>query len=67
MPLMMGRLYHALIHAKVPEAEALAAAEEAASFENRVASVESTLTVIQWMVGTNIALNLIVLGRLFTR
>jgi hypothetical protein len=67
MPLMMSRLYQALLRAHVPEPDARDAAEEVASFDNRISRVESDLSVIKWMVGTNIALTLVAIGRLFTR
>jgi hypothetical protein len=36
-----------------------------AGYENRFAKLESDMTVLKWMVGTNIALTLGVFGRLF--
>lgn len=66
MPLMMGGLYDALRQAQgVPEDAARKAAEEVASYEDRLGRVERDLAILKWMVGTNIALTLLVLGRLF--
>jgi hypothetical protein len=62
---MMGKLYTALRDANVPEDHAREAAEEAASFENRLANVEARLLLLQWMVGSNLALTLAIVGRLF--
>ncbi|TPV99030.1 MAG: hypothetical protein USCAAHI_01524 [Beijerinckiaceae bacterium] len=56
MSLMLGRLYSALIEANVSENKAREASEEVAGFENRLANVESRLTLLTWMVGSNIAL-----------
>ena len=43
MPLMMSKLYHALIEAGVDEHLATEAAEEAAQYENRFAGIEARL------------------------
>jgi hypothetical protein len=55
MPIMMQKLYSALRRANVPEDEAAAAAIEAASYENRLASVESTLRLHTWILSVNTA------------
>jgi hypothetical protein len=61
----MGALYDALRQASgVTEDAARAAAEEAADYQRRLARIDSRLTLLTWMVGTNITLTLIVLGRL---
>jgi hypothetical protein len=65
MALMMGALYDALKSANVDDEKARKAAEEVAGFETRIASIDSRLAVLQWMLGSNIALTLIVLGKLF--
>jgi hypothetical protein len=41
MPLMMSKLYHALIEAGVDEHLATEAAEKAAQYENRFAGIEA--------------------------
>ena len=56
MPVLMADLYDALKAAGTPEDKARSAAAEAAAYENRIASVESKLNVLTWMVGTNIVL-----------
>ena len=63
MALMMGALYDALRQAQIPEPLARQAAEEVAAYENRIAGVERDLTILKWMVGTNIGLTLLVLGK----
>ena len=65
MALMLSKLYLALKEANVPEDKAAAAAEEVASFENRLAGVETKLSLLTWMIGVNITLNFVVIGRLF--
>jgi hypothetical protein len=66
MAIMMGRLYAALREANVAEDRAREAAEEAASFENRLAGVEARLLVLTWMVGFNLAMTAAIVARLFT-
>lgn len=67
MSLMMGSLYDALRRANVPDDVARTAAEEVASYDNRIAHVERKLDVLTWMAGTNIALTVVVLARLLTQ
>jgi hypothetical protein len=57
MPVMMEKLYDALRAAKVPEAQARAAAVEAAEHETRLGAIEGKLTLLAWMVGTLAAVN----------
>lgn len=66
MSLMMGSLYDALRRANVPDDVARQAAEEVAGYDNRIAHVERDLTVLKWMIASNIALTFAVLGRLLT-
>jgi len=58
----VGLLTGALKEANVAEDKAAAAAEEAASFENWLASLEAKLSFLTWMAGANITLTLLVLG-----
>jgi len=51
MAIMMAELYSALKEAGASEDRALRAAEEAASYENRLARIESDLLVMKWMLG----------------
>jgi len=64
---MLGKLYAAPRIANVPDAEAIAAAEEVAGFENRLAGVESKLALLAWTSAFNVALSIVILGRLFFR
>lgn len=61
MTLRLGALQDALLH---PGDEELArkAAEEVAGYENRLASIETRLSVLTWMVGFLIT---ITIGNLF--
>jgi hypothetical protein len=67
MAIMMARLYEALRLAQIPDDAARQAAEEAASYENRLAKLEGDLATVKWMLGINITLTLLVLGRLFIK
>jgi hypothetical protein len=67
MALMMGSLYDALKSADVPDEKAVKAAEEVASYENRLASLETKVDRLTWMVGANITLTVLVLGGLLWR
>ncbi|WP_428390840.1 hypothetical protein [Lichenicoccus sp.] len=40
-------------------------ATQVATYEVRLANVETRLSVLTWMVGANLALTLLVLGKLF--
>ncbi len=64
MALRMGALYDALLAAHVPEEQARKAAEEVADYNQRIGNMERDLALLKWMVGTNVALTLGVLGRL---
>jgi hypothetical protein len=58
MALMLGNLYEALREAGATHDKALAAAEEGASYESRLARIESDTRLLKWMVGVNIAITL---------
>jgi hypothetical protein len=55
MALMLAKTYAAFKSAGVSDAEAQAAAEELAGYENRLAQIESDLAVVKWMLGVQIA------------
>jgi hypothetical protein len=65
MALQLGALRDALIDAGAQPDKARAAAEEAALYENRLASMDSRLSVLTWMVGANLALTIGILFKLF--
>jgi hypothetical protein len=65
MAMMMGNLYSALKQAGADEENAKKAAEEVATYDARMNAIESRLSVLTWMVGTNVALTLAVVGKLF--
>jgi hypothetical protein len=64
---MLGALYDALRHAPpVPDEVARKAAEEVASYENRLAKIEGDLTLIKWMGGVMVTLQLLTFGGLLS-
>ncbi len=63
MALMLGALRDALVAAGAPAEKADRAAEEAASYENRLAKIEADVSIVKRIIGANIALTLIVLGK----
>jgi phage shock protein A len=65
MTVMMAKLYAALRAGDVPDEIARAAAEEAAGYENRASKIETDLTVLKWMVGTNMAMTSAILFKMF--
>jgi hypothetical protein len=76
MNLMVGSLYDALRAANVDDARARRAAEDVANFEGRLNGVEGSIarldqkvearfTLLQWMIGFNLALTTAILFRLF--
>jgi hypothetical protein len=55
MAIMMAKLYAALKEGGVSEDAAVKAAEEVASYENRLAKIEADLLLLKWMVGATFA------------
>ena len=65
MALQLGALRDALIDAGAQTAKADKAAEELAGYENRLASIDTRLTLLTWMVGFNLVITVAVLWRVF--
>jgi hypothetical protein len=61
MPIMMEKLYDAL-RGVAGEDKARAAAVEAAEFDARIAKIDGDLMLLKWMVGSNVAITLVVLA-----
>ena len=67
MALRMGALYDALRTGQgISEEDAKRAAEEVASYDNRMAALDSRMAVLTWMVGTNVAISLAIFWRVFS-
>lgn len=65
MALQLGATRDAFLAAGVTAEQASKAAEELAAYENRLASVDTRLSVLTWMAGANLALTIGVLFKLF--
>lgn len=63
MALQLGALREALLEAGASPEKANKAAEELASYETRLAGIETKLAVLVWMVGFNLATTLAVLWK----
>lgn len=66
MALMLSETYKALLEAGASEEQATKAASELASYESRLAKIESDLGLLKWMVGFNLALSTAVVFKLFS-
>jgi hypothetical protein len=77
MATMISEVYDAFIAAGAPEDKARKAAEAIAGYENRFTSlersldqrfakVEERLTLIQWMLGFNLAMTVAMLWKVFS-
>ncbi len=67
MALQLGALRDALIDAGAQPDKAAKAAEELAGYDNRLAAMDTRLSVLTWMAGTNLVLTAGVLWRLLAR
>lgn len=59
--MILGNFYRALVTAGAPDEEAKAA-EEVAGFESRLAGSESKVSLVQRMVGLNLALSVVAIA-----
>jgi hypothetical protein len=59
MALQLGALRDALAKAGASKDKADKAAEEVATFDSRIAAIDSRLTVLTWMTGTVVGLSLL--------
>ncbi len=66
MTTMIAEVYHALKSAGAEDVLARRAAEAMSKIDERRGSQQARLDVLQWMVGVNIALTLLVFGSLIT-
>ncbi len=64
MALQLGALRDALVEAGATVDKANRAAEELAGYENRLAGIDTRLSVLTWIAGTNLAATVAVLFKL---
>jgi hypothetical protein len=62
MALQLGAVRDAFRAANVPDDLANKASEELAGYEERLAKIDTRLTLLGWMVTTNIGLTVLLLG-----
>jgi hypothetical protein len=65
MALQLGALRGALVEAGASPATSARASEEIASYESKLSSMDSHLTLLTWMAGTSVVMSLTVLGTVF--
>jgi phage shock protein A len=65
MAILMGDLRAALVNAGATEELANKAATEVATYEARLASVDSRLSLLTWMVGATLAMSMTILFKVF--
>lgn len=66
MALQLGALRNALLEAGASPDKADKAAEEIAGYENRLAGIETRLTLLTWMVGALYPVIIAIFFRVFT-
>lgn len=62
MPMMLEKLYDALRAANIDDEKARAAAVEVAEFKDAIADIKSTLRLHTWILSTNTAGLLVLIG-----
>ncbi|WP_146101804.1 integrase [Rhodopila globiformis] len=62
MALQLGAVRDAFRAAKVPDELANRASEELAGYADRLARIDTRLTLLGWMVTTNVGLTVLLLG-----
>jgi hypothetical protein len=65
MAIMLSNLYDALRAGDVPDDKAKAAAEEVADFKDGIADIKSTQRLHTWMLNFNIAMMVVLVGKVF--
>jgi hypothetical protein len=65
MALMLGNTYDALIGAGATPEQARKAAEELATRDADIADLKSSMKLMQWMLGFNLAFTLAILWKVF--
>ena len=65
MAILMGDLWAALVEAGASDELATRAAEEVAAYRVQGPSLATSSSALIWMVGGNIVLTLLILGKLF--
>ncbi len=64
MAVIVGELYDALRSAGAEDDKAKRATTEVADFDNRLSGIDGRVTLLTWMVGTVVTLQIMTLGGL---
>ena len=64
--MIIEEIYDALLEAGASEEKARAAARAMTNFETRISKIESRLTLLEWMIGFNLAMTIAILFRVFS-
>jgi hypothetical protein len=64
--MIIEEIYDALIEAVASEAKARAAARAMTNYETRISKIESKLSLLEWMLGFNLAMTVAILFRVFS-
>jgi hypothetical protein len=62
MALMLEKTYDAFREAGASEEKARAASTEIAGYESAISELRSDMKLVKWMLGSNIAMTLLLLG-----
>ncbi|MGH7967062.1 MAG: integrase [Candidatus Binatia bacterium] len=65
MSTMISEVYDALKEAGASEDKARKAAEAVASYDNRLARLETDVALVKWMLGFNLAMTVAILWKVF--
>ena len=64
--MIIEEIYDALPEAGASEEKARAAARAMTNYETRISKIESRLTLLEWMIGFNLAMTIAILFRVFS-
>jgi hypothetical protein len=64
--MIIEEIYDALLEAGASEEKARAAAPAMTNYETRISKIESRLTLLEWMIGFNLAMTIAILFRVFS-
>jgi len=64
--MIIEEIYDALLEAGASKEKARAAARAMTNYETRISKIESRLTLLEWMIGFNLAMTIAILFRVFS-
>jgi hypothetical protein len=66
MTTMIAEVYDALCDAGASDEKARAAAQALAEYSRDIGEIKATMTLLKWMLGTNLAFTLAIVWRIFS-